>query len=324
MFFYFLFFSILLNDVLRLQLLNDVDWLLKKYSTGVVHSLFLFLCKMWCPRVVSVLLLSVVAQAIPNPTDCNWGPCAAIVTECALECACDWPACECCGACATCMSSLYTECCGCVWSECATKSLPGLVLNQTKPVELVLILNQTSCSVDCPNMSCSSSCADGQTCMCNCNIDGNCDCTACNIDGNQANQVIQVTTQVNQVIQVIQVTTQVNPLQGSCSAQCSNSDCSLTCPDGETCSCSCANECVCDGCVKLAGAGANYSATGRKVGAGASPFSTGSTAVVEKAPFTTCSAQCSNGQSCSKTCNTEGQTCSCSCDSDDCICFQCY
>ena len=58
------------------------------------------------------------ANVIPSE-DCDMAVCAATIAECALECACDWPVCECCAPCATCMGSLFAECCGCVWDSCS-------------------------------------------------------------------------------------------------------------------------------------------------------------------------------------------------------------
>ena len=60
-----------------------------------------------------VLCLMVVSATLPRAYACDKLRCGAIIGVCGLTCACDYPACECCAECASCMGDLWEECCDC-------------------------------------------------------------------------------------------------------------------------------------------------------------------------------------------------------------------
>jgi len=60
------------------------------------------------------LLIILISLVAPTFGECSKVRCGVIVGACMLQCSCDYPVCECCPECASCLADLFEECCECV------------------------------------------------------------------------------------------------------------------------------------------------------------------------------------------------------------------
>ena len=53
---------------------------------------------------------------------CDKALCGSLIGACGLTCTCDYPVCECCPECATCLGDMWAECCDC-FGLCEAKNI---------------------------------------------------------------------------------------------------------------------------------------------------------------------------------------------------------
>lgn len=93
---------------------------------------------------------------------CSSETCATLVATCTGICACDYPGCECCPECASCLGDMWNECCDC-FDKCDFKPI-----NKHKQLLSAAKLGEVCCNIPGPNYYniCAICCPVGQAAWC--------------------------------------------------------------------------------------------------------------------------------------------------------------